>query len=189
MRTLTGGGGSLPERPQRLPAPASGSPRVQAPRRAEGQRAAQHNYAKEKSRFVEFLGTKKLKLTRQREVVLREVFGGFGHFEAEEVVERLKAKRSRVSRATVYRTLELLQECQLVEKVNFGTARSFYEHVHLGEHHDHMICTRCNVVIEFYDRRLEALQDEICRKHGIHLRSHSMRLFGECQVCRLGKDG
>jgi Fur family ferric uptake transcriptional regulator len=104
------------------------------------------------------------------------------------MVERLKRKKARVSRATVYRTLELLQECRLVEKVNFGTTRSFYEHVHPGEHHDHIICTRCNVVIEFMDERIEKLQEEICASNGIRLRSHSMRLFGECVVCKLGKD-
>ena len=146
------------------------------------------DFAREKSLFVAFLESKSLKLTRQREVVVDEIFASGGHFEAEDMVERLKRKKARVSRATVYRTLELLQECRLVEKINFGTSRSFYEHVHVGQHHDHIICTRCNVVIEFVDDRIEKLQEEICTSNGIVLRSHSMRLFGECKVCRLGKD-
>jgi Fur family transcriptional regulator, ferric uptake regulator len=147
------------------------------------------DFLREKTLFVAFLSGKSLKLTRQRETVVDEIFASGGHFEAEDMVERLKRKKARVSRATVYRTLELLQECRLVEKVNFGTTRSFYEHVHLGEHHDHIICTRCNVVIEFVDERIEKLQEEICASNGIRLESHSMRLFGECNVCRLGKDG
>jgi len=143
---------------------------------------------REKTLFIAFLAGKRLKLTRQRETVVEEIFASGGHFEAEDMVERLKRKRARVSRATVYRTLELLQECRLVEKVNFGTTQSFYEHVLLGQHHDHIICTRCNVVIEFVDERIETLQEEICAANGIRLQSHSMRLFGECLVCRLGKD-
>jgi Fur family ferric uptake transcriptional regulator len=147
------------------------------------------DFGRERSLFAAFLAGKSLKLTRQRETIMNEIFASGGHFEAEDMVERLKHKRARVSRATVYRTLELLQECRLVEKVNFGTARSFYEHIHLGEHHDHIICTRCNLVIEFVDDRIEKLQEEICTRNGIRLKSHSMRLFGECAVCRLGKDG
>ena len=152
-------------------------------------RTPRSSLSQEQSRFAAFLAGKGLKLTRQREFVLREVFRGSGHFEAEELVERMKRRDARVSRATVYRTLELLQECMLVEKVNFGTARSFYEHVQLGEHHDHMICTICGAVIEFLDDRLEALQEEISRKHGMELTHHSMRLFGVCKACRQGRPG
>lgn len=145
--------------------------------------------SRERSLFEAFLAGKSLKLTRQRETIMNEIFASGGHFEAEDMVERLKHKQARVSRATIYRTLELLQECRLVEKVNFGTSRSFYEHIHLGQHHDHIICTRCNLVIEFVDDRIEQLQEEICVRNGIRLKTHSMRLFGECIVCRLGKDG
>jgi Fur family ferric uptake transcriptional regulator len=150
-------------------------------------RMARREAGQERSRFAGFLAGKGLKLTRQRELVLREVFRDNGHFEADELVERMKQRDARVSRATVYRTLDLLQECMLVEKVNFGTSRSFYEHMQVGEHHDHMICTRCGTVIEFLDDRLEALQEEISRKHGMELTHHSMRLFGICKSCRQGR--
>ncbi len=163
--------------------------RRRAPRTARRTPSQRANFARERDLFLAFLAGKRLKLTRQRGAVINEIFGGGGHFEAEDLVEQLKRKHARVSRATVYRTLELLQECRLVEKVNFGTSRSFYEHIQPGEHHDHIICTRCNVVIEFVDERIEKLQEEICARHGIRLQSHSMRLFGECDVCRLGKDG
>ena len=72
----------------------------------------------EKSEFLRFLEWKKLKRTRQRDAVANEIFRGRGHFEPEEIVQRLKKNRTRVSRATVYRTLELLRECQLVEKLD-----------------------------------------------------------------------
>jgi Fur family ferric uptake transcriptional regulator len=169
--------------PRRAPRPAPrGAPHTARP--AVPQRP---DFQHERSVFAAFLAGKRLKLTRQRDAVIREIFGGGGHFEAEDLVETLKRKRARVSRATVYRTLELLQECRLVEKVNFGTTRSFYEHIQPGEHHDHIICTRCNLVIEFVDERIEKLQEEICARYGIRLQSHSMRLFGVCDACRLGK--
>ena len=154
-----------------------------------GHSGSRPDYGRERSLFETFLAGKSLKLTRQRETIMNEIFASGGHFEAEDMVERLKHKHARVSRATVYRTLELLQECRLVEKVNFGTSRSFYEHIHLGQHHDHIICTRCNLVIEFVDDRIEQIQEEICVRNGIRLKTHSMRLFGECVTCRLGKDG
>lgn len=137
----------------------------------------------QKETFLHFLAHKKLKLTRQRLAVVDEIFSDNGHFDAEELVERLRNKRAHVSRATVYRTLELLQECQLVEKLDFGTPRSFYEHIAPGAHHDHLICTRCGNVIEFHNDRLEALQQEICNNFGFQESYHSLRIFGTCSKC------
>ena len=127
--------------------------------------------------------SKDLKLTRQREAVVNEIFGGTGHFEAEEIVQRLKRNRTRVSRATVYRTLELLLECQLVERLELGRTGSYYEHVQLGEHHDHFICTRCGNVIEFHNDKLENTLAEICNNFGIAETHHSLRIFGLCSKC------
>lgn len=145
-----------------------------------------------KETFLRFLEGRKLKLTRQRQAVVDEIFSGNGHFDADELVERLRSspnsphirnKRPRVSRATVYRTLELLQESQLVEKLDFGSPRSFYEHVSPGAHHDHLICTHCGNVIEFHNERLEALQQEICHNFGFQEAYHSLRIFGLCSKC------
>ncbi|MEE8395707.1 MAG: transcriptional repressor [bacterium] len=152
--------------------------------RAASGGARRRSFRKEKSTFFTFLAGRKLKLTRQREAVVGEIFSGEGHFEAEEVVERLKAARQRVSRATVYRTLELLRECQLVAKLDFGEEGPLYEHLHLGEHHDHLICTVCGRVIEFHNDRLEKLQKTICREYDFLESRHSLRIFGTCGRCR-----
>lgn len=133
--------------------------------------------------FLEFLASRGLKLTRQRLAVVNEIFSDAGHFEAEELVERLKGNRTRVSRATVYRTLDLLRECKLVEKLDFGTQRSYYEHVSPNEHHDHLICIRCGNVIEFHNEALETLQREICGNFGFQESYHSLRIFGHCSKC------
>jgi Fur family ferric uptake transcriptional regulator len=147
-------------------------------------RAAEQSEISEKKLFVDFLLGKNLKLTRQREAVVDEIFSGSGHFEAEEIVQRLKANRSRVSRATVYRTLELLLECKLVERLELGGAGSYYEHVHPGEHHDHLICTQCGNVIEFHNEKLENMQAEICNNFDFQETHHSLRIFGLCSKCR-----
>jgi Fur family ferric uptake transcriptional regulator len=139
---------------------------------------------RERLRFTEYLAAKKLKLTRQRAAVLNAVFTDGGHFEAEAIVQRLKADRARVSRATVYRTLELLKECQLVEKHDFGAPQSFYEHIQPGQHHDHLICERCGNVMEFHNERLEHLQSVICRNFDFQETHHSLRIFGICSKCR-----
>jgi len=133
--------------------------------------------------FLEFLARHGLKLTRQRREVVNEIFNGAGHFEAEELVERLKGNRTRVSRATVYRTLDLLRECHLVEKLDFGTQRSYYEHVTPNAHHDHLICILCGNVIEFHNEKLETLQNEICENFGFQESYHSLRIFGHCSKC------
>ncbi len=138
----------------------------------------------EKALFLEFLERRNLKLTRQREAVINEVLNDPGHFEADEIVHNLRNSKPRVSRATVYRTLELLKECQLVEKLDFGTSQSYYEHVQVGEHHDHLICTHCGNVIEFRDQGLESRQSEICRNFGFQDTHHSLRIFGICSKCR-----
>jgi len=134
--------------------------------------------------FAEFLAEKGLKLTRQRSAVLEEVLNGGGHFDAEDMVARLKGGTTQVSRATVYRTLELLRECNLVDKLDLGESRSYYEQMEPGAHHDHLICTRCGNVLEFHNEKLEALQTEICRKFDFEEAHHSLRIFGLCGKCR-----
>ena len=138
---------------------------------------------REKLRFLNHLAGRGLKLTRQREAVLDEILASSEHFEADDIVLRLRQREVRVSRATVYRTLEMLQECQLVERLDFGTSPIYYEHTQLGAHHDHLICVVCRQVIEFYDSSLERRQGEICQQHRFKETHHSLRIFGICENC------
>ena len=139
--------------------------------------------------FRAFLAQRGFKLTRQREAVIDEIFNDSGHFEAEEIVQRLKGKKSKVSRATVYRTLELLRDSQLVEKLDIGESGALYEHVSAGEHHDHLICTQCKKVIEFHDPSLEKQQQAICNQYQFEETHHSLRIFGLCAQCRAKRRG
>ncbi len=138
----------------------------------------------ERAHFFKCLSARNLKLTRQRKAVVEEILNHNGHFEADEIVLLLKEKRIRVSRATVYRTLELLMESRLVQKLDFGDSGSLYEHFQVGGHHDHLICTECGRVIEFHDRKLERAQSGICAQHDFEESHHSLRIFGVCGRCR-----
>ena len=136
------------------------------------------------TRFEEYLRTHRLRLTRERRTVLEVILSRAGHFDAEELLQFLRSRRRPVSRATLYRTLEHLTAAGLVKKHSFGRGQAQYEHVYGRQHHDHMVCERCGLVIEFVDLEIEKLQDEVCRRHGFVSTNHVMEIFGICSDCR-----
>jgi Fur family ferric uptake transcriptional regulator len=89
-----------------------------------------------------------------------------------------------VSRATVYRTLSMLEDAGFVEGLDTGDGGRKFEHVLGHEHHDHMVCTSCGKIIEFCDEELEERQRVAASRHGFSISSHSLQLFGVCQQCR-----
>jgi len=138
----------------------------------------------ERIRFESFLKSRGLKFTSQRKAIFEEVFRHHGHLEAEEVVNRLREKEARASRATVYRTLDLLVEAGMVKSVRLGKEQRYFEHVHHGEHHDHMVCVGCGRIFEFYSPEIEECQDRICREQDFEAERHTMVIFGLCAECR-----
>jgi len=129
-------------------------------------------------RFRAFLATRKLRMTREREELLSAIFHAPRHFEAEDLIRTLKRRDGRVSRATVYRTLALLEECGILRKSLFGRNRHFFESVVGRRHHDHLVCIRTGKIIEFEDDRIEQLQEEICRRYGFRMVDHVHEIFG-----------
>ncbi len=135
-------------------------------------------------RFETFLRGRDLKLTAQRRRLLDRSFATHEHFSADDMYAWLKAEPgSRVSRATVYRTLALLQEGGFVEGLDAGRGELVYEHVLGHAHHDHLLCLTCGRITEFHDERIEALQEEAAAKKGFVLVSHDLRLRGYCRGC------
>jgi Fur family transcriptional regulator, ferric uptake regulator len=137
----------------------------------------------EVARFREFLLGQNLKLTRERESLLKAIFSIHYHFEADELCFRLKQDGVKTSRATVYRTLDLLVKSGLVRRVHLGEDHYHYERVTGNSHHDHLICTTCGTVIEFNDPELEARQDEICRRKKFTPTFHNLQILGVCGAC------
>ena len=134
--------------------------------------------------FRNFLGGKRLKLTKERTAVLSEVYAFHGHFEPEYLYSRIKESGSKASRASVYRTLSLLVECGLVKRVTRTNKGNIYEHTYGHTHHDHMICDICGDIIEFFSEKLENLQEEICEKNNFVGSSHALEIRGRCKKCR-----
>jgi Fur family ferric uptake transcriptional regulator len=137
--------------------------------------------------FAEHLSSKNLKLTKERKAVLKELFSHQGHIEAEELSHNLRRKKTRASRATIYRTLELLIESGIVRKVDLGHGHSHYELALDRPHHEHMICLECGRVIEFSDKGIHRSLDILCRKERFERTSHRFQIFGYCERCSKGK--
>jgi len=138
----------------------------------------------EEARFEAFLRSKKLKLTGERLTILASIFQRESHFDAETLHALLRTEGGDISRATVYRTLDLLVQSGLVRKNSLGASHANYEAAHGDEHHDHLICLNCNKVVEFYRPDLENLQEGICADHGFKLVHHSLQIFGLCPACK-----
>ncbi|HEX7706727.1 MAG TPA: transcriptional repressor [Thermoanaerobaculia bacterium] len=139
---------------------------------------------KETGRFRQFLVDQGLKLTKERESLLREIFATHYHFEADELLGKLKEKGIKTSRATIYRTLDLLVRSGLVRRVHLGEEHYHYERVTRDSHHDHLICTTCGTVIEFHDEDLEARQLVICKRKKFMPTFHNLQILGICETCQ-----
>lgn len=142
------------------------------------------DFSAEQARFEGFLRSRQLKLTGERKAMLAAVLERGSHFDADTLHLALKQRGEDVSRATVYRTLDLLVQCGLVRKDSLGHQQAQYEAVRAGEHHDHLICLRCSNVIEFFRPDLEALQDAICAEKKFKPLHHSLQIFGLCKSCQ-----
>jgi Fur family ferric uptake transcriptional regulator len=142
------------------------------------------NVTKEISRFQDYLQQQNLKLTGERTALVREIFATHYHFEADELLFKMKEKNVKISRATVYRTLELLVKSGMVRRVHLGEDHYHYEHVTGNSHHDHLVCTTCGSVIEFHDAHLEARTLEICEKKKFTPTFYNLQILGICDSCK-----
>lgn len=132
----------------------------------------------------EYVAKHGLKFTRQRELIADVFFKAGGHLKVEDLLERVRAIDPQVSLATVYRTMKLLTECGLASPHRFGDRITRYEPSEGDqEHHDHLICTSCERIVEFCNERIEALQDEVAEEHGFRVTHHRMELYGVCAAC------
>ena len=127
--------------------------------------------------LVEALKKEGLRFTEQRKSIWDEITSSDDHREAEDIFLSLRKKNINVSRATVYRTIDVLVKNNLVRKLDIGDAPSKYENKIDSHHHDHMICLETGDIIEFYNEELENLQDEIAKKHGYKVIRHVHQLF------------
>ncbi|MFH1851283.1 MAG: transcriptional repressor [Candidatus Neomarinimicrobiota bacterium] len=124
-----------------------------------------------------------LRYTSQREAVWQELLSTDNHRDAENIYFKLREHGLNVSRATVYRTIEILVKHNLIRKLDLGDGKSRYEHHQDQVHHDHLICTECGRIVEFVNEPVEKLQQEIAAEFNFELSDHIHQLFGVCSNC------
>jgi len=136
-------------------------------------------------KYREFLTTRNLRMTRERSIIVDEVFSSHEHFDAEQLVQRLAQRKDskRVSRSTIYRSITQLEEAGLIRKVARQDNREVYEHDYGYPQHDHLICKKCSELIEFHNEEISKLLNQVAREHGFRMEGHRLEVYGLCDQC------
>lgn len=114
--------------------------------------------------------------------MVRYIFSQHHHFDADQLIEDMKHQNFRVSRATIYRTLNKLVDSGLLRRLEIGP-RMFYEHDYGYPQHDHMICSTCGKMFEFQNPEIDKALEDVCRKQSFHASSHFLVIRGTCLDC------
>lgn len=134
--------------------------------------------------FEDYLESKDLKHSRQREDILDLFLNTDRHLTAEGLYGLIKKKNPAIGFATVYRTLKLLCACGLSRELRFEDGTTKYEHLYGHQHHDHLTCLRCGKIVEVVDPEIERLQERLFKRHRFYQQRHRLNLYGVCWNCK-----
>ncbi len=138
----------------------------------------------ERNIFCEHIRTLGLRRTGQRDLILDKFLSTEEHLTIEDLHRLVHRVDKTIGHTTVYRTLKLLTEAGLAREVRFGDNKTYFEHHYNHDHHDHMICTECGLVIEFVSPEIENLQDAMAKSFDFKPTHHSLRMWGLCSKCQ-----
>lgn len=137
------------------------------------------------NKLKQIIKQKGLKYTKQREIIFETILNCKKHLGAEELYSMLLEQHpnEKIGIATVYRALSFLEEENLISSISVGKDAKKFE-TNFKEHHDHLICVKCNKIIEFINQKIEKEQEKISKEKGFKLLDHTMYLYGVCQECQ-----
>jgi Fur family ferric uptake transcriptional regulator len=154
-----------------------------AGRDTESTKARADKIADFKSRWKRYLEENRLNTTQQREAIVEQFLRTTEHVSIDDLLARVRKRNKSIGYATVYRTLRLLVDSELAHQRQFGDGQTRYEVA--DEHHDHLICEKCGLVLEFEDEEIEALQERVAEKlGGFVIVRHRHELYGLCAKAR-----
>jgi Fur family transcriptional regulator, ferric uptake regulator len=144
-------------------------------------KATKSQHSKAHEEFKKFLKLGKHRITPERFDVLDGALEYNGHFGADELYVKMMTEKKNVSRATIYNTLELLAQCDLLAKRNFGDNKTHYEASFNRKNHDHLVCVSCGEIHEFSAPEIEKTVEKVCEELGFENNGYSFTIFGKCK--------
>ncbi len=140
------------------------------------------NSSKEKRSLTELCVEKGMPLTKKRKVIIGVIEKNPGHLDTEDVYNRAKMVDSSISIATVYRSLKLMRDYDVIDHHSFGQEHQHFESP-MKSHHDHFVCSECGKIVEFTDASLEKLKSRVAKSHDFEMLSHRLEIYGLCSNC------
>ena len=135
--------------------------------------------------FREFIRNKGLRNTPEREQVVKLVFSIHDHFDVDELYLQLRRQSDKISKATVYRTIPLLLESGLIQEAYFEDGHVHYEHIYGHEHHCHLRCLDCGKVVEFTEKAVARVEEEVGDRFDFLVTGHKLEVYGYCAKCKV----